>query len=74
MGGFILLGEGEYISLLESIPPQPKNPMRRKVWSSIGLPKNNIFSWTMAHGKILTTKNLKKRGIPSPSWCVMCSA
>jgi hypothetical protein len=27
------------------------------------LPKVNIFCWLMVHGKILTTENLKKRGI-----------
>ena len=43
-----------------------------KVWYNDGLPKINVLFRILAHRKILTAKNLKKRGIQGPSCCVLC--
>ena len=43
-----------------------------KVWCNDSLPKINAFFWILAHRKILTAENLKKRGIQGPSRCVLC--
>lgn len=37
-----------------------------------GSPKNNFFIWLLLKGKILTTENLKRRGINGPSRCPNC--
>ena len=42
------------------------------VWSKDDLPKINYFYWILAHHKILTAKNLKKRGIEGLSHCILC--
>ena len=43
------------------------------MWSSDGLPKIKKKNyWTLAHQKIMTVENLKKRGIASPMRCVLC--
>jgi len=47
--------------------------MWKKIWSNNGMPKINIFCWIMAHGKILTIENLRKKGILGP-WFVLCNA
>jgi hypothetical protein len=53
--------------LLESSPIHTRNTIWKRIWSNMGMMKINIFSWILSHGKILTSENLKKRGILDPS-------
>lgn len=39
------------------------------VWKSKAIPKIKKILWTLLKGKILTAKNLQKRGINGPSRC-----
>lgn len=41
-------------------------------WKSFTLPKVSFFAWEAWHGKILTTENLEKKGIPLASRCYLC--
>jgi len=61
-----------YLLQLEVTNFSQRSPLRKRIWSNDGLPKVNLFSWTLAHVKILTTDNPKKKGVASPSRCVMC--
>ena len=38
----------------------------KKIWNKGGLPKINVFFWILAHRKMLTTKNIRKRGMEGP--------
>jgi len=38
------------------------------------LPKIKFFIWVLLKGKVLTSKNLKKRGVIGPSRCPNCQA
>ena len=42
------------------------------IWKTESLPKIKIFIWTLLKGKILTSKNLKRKGFSGPSMCQMC--
>jgi hypothetical protein len=73
-GGFNLLNEGGIPVHVESFPLSLHKSMWNTIWSSNGMPKINNFNWTVAHGKILTVENLKKKVILGPSWCALCNA
>ena len=52
----------------------PKDPVIWKnIWECKTLPKLDLFSWTLMHGKILTGDNLMKRGFAGPFRCSLCS-
>lgn len=55
---------------LFSNDPNPSN--WGLVWNNNLLPKINFFWWTVQHGKILITDNLKKRGFVLPNRCYLC--
>jgi hypothetical protein len=57
---------------LQCLMPQC-SPLWKKIWNNDGLPKINIFCWIMIYKKLLTAKNLRKRGIQGPSRCEMCA-
>eukprot|EP00253_Pinus_taeda_P007578 PITA_07578 len=42
------------------------------IWKSEAIPKVKFFNWLLLKGKVLTAKNLKKRGIIGPSRCPNC--
>eukprot|EP00253_Pinus_taeda_P013290 PITA_13290 len=44
----------------------------KTAWRTESLPKVKLFNWTLLHGKILTSENLRKKGIQGPSICCMC--
>jgi hypothetical protein len=46
----------------------------RSVWKAKAPSKVAFFLWTASLGKILTTDNLRKRGIIIMDWCCMCKA
>ena len=48
--------------------------IRKKVWQSDCIPKVNCFIWLLMHNKLLTAKNLRKRGIAGPSRCDLCNS
>ena len=48
----------------------PVNPrIWNNLWNYSTLPKIEMFSWTLMHEKVLTGKNLEKRGFASPFRC-----
>lgn len=56
---------------------QPSNNLENwnlwiAVWKNECLPKIKIFAWTLLKGKILTTENLRKKGIQGPSMSCLC--
>jgi hypothetical protein len=61
-----------YTTLLCQLMLPPKSRYWTNIWHLDGIPKINIFYWTLAHGKIITGENLCKRGIHSPTRCVLC--
>eukprot|EP00253_Pinus_taeda_P007019 PITA_07019 len=47
----------------------------RIIWKSEAIPKIKFFNWLLLKGKVLTSENLRKRGINGPSRCPnRCSA
>lgn len=50
----------------------PKSFLWNKIWNPNALPKVNIFYSLLLHKKILTSKNLRKKGIYGPSRCPLC--
>ena len=42
------------------------------IWKTKAPPRVAFFSWTAALGKILTSENLRHRGIILVNWCCMC--
>jgi hypothetical protein len=46
----------------------------RSVWKAKAPSKMAFFLWTASLGRILTTDNLRKRGIIIMDWCCMCKA
>ena len=42
--------------------PTENSDIWKSVWAVKSLPKVDLFIWTLAHGKILTRDNMKKRG------------
>lgn len=49
-----------YNFLLESHTLPPPALIWNRIWSVDSLPKINVFSWMLIHGKILTVNNLQK--------------
>jgi hypothetical protein len=51
-------------------------PGKSKFWANIwhwgGPPKDNIFCWTLSHGKILIGENVCKKGFPRMTRCSLC--
>lgn len=45
---------------------------QRSIWKVKAPPRVAIFAWTATLGKILTAKNLRKRGVVVVSWCCLC--
>ena len=61
-----------YRSLL-TVPHVAPNPIQWNfVWSSKSIPKVDLFCWNVVHRSILTTENLRKRGLEGPSRCALC--
>ena len=44
----------------------------RTIWKSLAPSKVSFFLWTSALGKVLTTDNIRKRGLIVIDWCCMC--
>eukprot|EP00253_Pinus_taeda_P013124 PITA_13124 len=44
----------------------------RLIWKSEAIPKIKFFTWLLLKGKVLTSENLRKRGIIGPSRCPNC--
>lgn len=44
----------------------------KSIWRAFVPSKVAFFTWTATFGKILTTKNLRKRGMVVMEWCFMC--
>eukprot|EP00253_Pinus_taeda_P003424 PITA_03424 len=44
----------------------------RIIWKSEAIPKVKFFTWLLLKGKVLTSENLRKRGINGPSRCPNC--
>jgi hypothetical protein len=57
--------EGYKALLMQTVLPT-KESMWKNIWSNDGLPKVNIFCWTLAHGKILTGENWLKEESKAP--------
>ena len=56
-----------------SLEPAAADRLCKKVWHPGNITKVNIFTWILMHHKLLTAKNLRKRGIVSPSRCALCN-
>jgi ribonuclease HI len=58
---------------LMAVPHAAPNPILWKyVWSTLSIPKVDLFCWNIAHRSILTAENLRKRGLEGPSRCTLC--
>ena len=44
----------------------------KKIWTVNLWPKVALFVWLVVRGRILTSDNLRKRGIHGPSQCFLC--
>eukprot|EP00253_Pinus_taeda_P026904 PITA_26904 len=56
-------------------PHVPPNPAKWKfIWDYPALPKIDFFCWTVAHHSILTSDNLRRRGMEGPSRCPLCKS
>ena len=52
----------------------PRNPeIWNYIWNCRTIPKIEMFSWTLMHGRVLTGENLEKRGIVGPFCCPLCA-
>ena len=59
--------------LIKAIPKVPPDPSQWNfVWSATSIPKIEFFCWTLAHNNVLTSDNLRKRGMEGPSRCPLC--
>ena len=59
--------------LIKAIPNVPPDPSQWNfVWSATSIPKIDFFCWTLAHNSVLTSDNLRKRGMEGPSRCPLC--
>ena len=54
-----------------NVPGNPKSWNYN--WSNTTLPKIDLFTWTLLHGRILTGENLEKKGIAGPFRCPLCA-
>ena len=60
-------------NFIQAIPNVPQDPAQWKfVWSCASIPKIDYFCWTLAHKSILTSDNLRRRGMEGPSRCPLC--
>ena len=58
---------------IQEIPNIPQDLDQWKfVWSNASIPTIDYFYWTLAHKSILTSDNLRRRGIEGPSRCPLC--
>ena len=57
-----------------SMEPPEVDKLWQKVWHTDSIPKVNSFIWILLHNKLLTTENLRKRGINGPSRCALCNS
>ena len=58
---------------LYAIPTVPCNPtIRKRLWDNKTLPKIDLFSWTLVHGRILARENLERRGFVGPFQFPLC--
>ena len=55
-----------------NVPGNPK--VWNYNWTNTTLPKIDLFTWTLLHGKILTGENLERKGIVGPFRCPLCAA
>ena len=60
---------GFYLSFY---PPTILSFPWKMIWKSKVPPRVAFFSWSASLGKILTTNNLRKRGVLVLDWCYMC--
>ena len=67
--GFIV--KTGYKQLLERCDIPTKSAIWKEMWSPNNLPKINIFCWQLAHNKLLTGENLKKKGYMGSFRCVL---
>ena len=52
----------------------PGNPeIWNYLWNCRTIPKIEMFSWTLMHGRVLTGENLEKMGIAGPFCCPLCA-
>ena len=58
-----------YHQICNSDHPMPIWTQWKIAWKSKTLPKIKFFIWVLLKGKVLTSDNLKKRGILGPSRC-----
>ena len=66
-------GEFTGLSLYEFLWGSPPMSFSCKaIWRAKAPMRFSFFVWTVACGKILTCKNLIKRGYSIVSWCCMC--
>eukprot|EP00253_Pinus_taeda_P017777 PITA_17777 len=69
-GGSCTVKEG--YKILQNTSAINNWPLHKVVWNPECLPKVKFFNWTLLKRKILTTENLRKRGILGPSICCLC--
>ena len=64
----------EGFKVFSMFPNVPSNlAIWRKLWENKTLPKIDLFSWTLVHGRILTGDNLERRGFVGPFQFPLCS-
>jgi hypothetical protein len=51
---------------------QDKENIWNKVWNPVLWPKVSTFLWLIAHNRVLTWDNLRRRGFIGPSICALC--
>jgi len=61
-----------YATLLDQSSLPPQSSLWSRIWNLDGIPKINLFCWTLAHINILVGENLKKRGFLGPFRCALC--
>lgn len=58
---------------LQAIPYAAPNPIVWNfLWTKAFIPKIDMFCWTLAHKSILSSENLRKRGMEGPFRCPLC--
>ena len=71
--GSFTAAEG-YRSIM-TVPHAAPNPIQWKfVWSTLSIPKVDLFCWNVVHRSILTVEHLRKRGLEGPSRCSLCKS
>ena len=65
----------EGYKFIKALPYAAPNPAIWKfLWTKAFIPKIDMFCSTMAHKSILSSENLKKRGMEGPSRCPLCKS